>query len=302
MLPRIKATAPIVLVDSNWIEEGGYHDLISQSTFVCAYFVLAILLSWSIYIPLVTERQGWTAARIPYSIHYLASFGPMLAALIMTAVTGGRKGIRELWSRITKWRVDSRYAAFAILSPVVLFAVAAAVVQIIQGNWPDLRLLGQANYLPYLGLGVLPLWLVTFGFGEEIGWCGFALPRLQNRMSVSKATLILVLGLLWSLWHVAAFFYHETYVGMGWIILPGFFFGVLCGAVLFTWLYNGTGGSILMVAIWHALFDLLTASKAGQDIIPILTSVGVIAWALIVANIHKPWGFRFQKKHTLPER
>ncbi|MGA2505373.1 MAG: CPBP family intramembrane glutamic endopeptidase [Anaerolineales bacterium] len=215
----------------------------------------------------------------------------------MTAITSGRAGLQELWSRITRWRVDWRYGAFAVLSPVALFAIAAVILRMVQGTWPDLHLLGQANYLPYLGWGVLPLWLVTFGFGEEIGWRGFALPRLQKKMSVSKATLIL--GLLWCLWHVPAFFYHETYKGMGWIVLLGFFFGVLCGAVLFTWLYNGTGGSILMVAVWHALFDLLTASKAGQDIIPILTSAGVIVWALVVANVNKPWGFRFQQKQIV---
>ena len=54
-----------------------------------------------------------------------------------------------------------------------------------------------------------------------------------------------------------------------------------------------------MIAIWHALFDLFTASKAGQDIIPIVMSAGVIVWALIVANVEKPWGFRFQQKHVL---
>lgn len=262
-----------------------------------AFFVLAILLSWSIYLPLVLVRQGWTHAQLPYSLHYFASFGPMLAGLIMTAVTAGREGLRELWSRITKWRVGWPYVAFAILSPIALFILAALVIRVLQGEWPDLRLLGQANYLPYLGWGVLPIWIVTFGFGEEIGRRGFALPRLQKTMSVSKATL--TLGLLWFLWHVPSFFYHETYIGMGWILIPGMFIGVLCGAVLFTWLYNGTGGSVLMVALWHALFDLLTASKAGQDVIPILTSMGVIAWALYIANVEKPWGFRFQQKQIL---
>lgn len=261
------------------------------------YFAIAILLSWSIYIPLVFVRQGWMDIQIPYSVHYFASFGPMLAGIIMTIIISGKDGLRELWSRIARWHVRWPYAAFAILSPVVMFALSMPIVRLVKGEWPDLHLLGQANYLPYLGWAVLPVWIVTFGFGEEIGWRGFALPHLQKMMSVSKATLIL--GLFWSLWHIPSFFYHETYIGMGWIMLPAFIFGVLCGAVLFTWLYNGTGGSILMVAIWHALFDLLTASKAGQDIIPIITSAAVIAWALYVANINQSWGFRFQQKHVL---
>jgi len=265
---------------------------------LAAYFALAILFSWAIYIPLVAVRQGWTDVQIPYSIHYFASFGPTLAALIITALTTGKEGLKELWSRITKWRVGWGYAAFSILSPIALFLIAMVIVRAVKGEWPDLRLLGQANYLPYLGWGVLPLWLVTFGFGEEIGWRGFALPRLQKTMSVQRATL--VLALIWSLWHTPAFFYLDTIENLGGlIIIPGFVIGVLFGAVLFTWLYNGTGGSILMVAIWHALFDLVTASEAGQDIIPILTSAGVIVWALIVANIGKPWGFRFQPKQVL---
>jgi membrane protease YdiL (CAAX protease family) len=264
---------------------------------LAAYFSLAILLSWSIYIPLVFVRQGWTQADLPYSLHYFASFGPMLAAIVMTALTGGRVGLRELWSRITRWRVAWPYAAFALLSPVVLFLLAAVAMRLVQGEWPDLRLLGQANYLPYLGWAVLPIWIITFGFGEEIGWRGFALPRLQAKFGVSKATLIL--ALLWFLWHVPSFFYHETYIGMGWILVPGMLVGVLFGAVLFTWLYNGSSGSILMVALWHGLFDLLTASAAGRDFIPIVTSVGVIAWGLFVANTHRRWGFRYQIPQTL---
>jgi membrane protease YdiL (CAAX protease family) len=171
------------------------------------------------------------------------------------------------------------------------------IVRLVKGEWPDLRLLGQANYLPYLGIWVLPIWLATYGFGEETGWRGFALPRLQKGMSVARATLIL--GLMWALWHTPAFLYLETFEEMGLIVLPGFLIGVLCGAVIFTWIYNGTGGSVLMVALWHGIFDLLTASKAGQDIIPVIMSALVIAGALLVTNIDRPWNFYRVEKHTL---
>ncbi len=264
---------------------------------VALYFCLAIAFSWAIYLPLVAVRQGWTAAPLPFSIHYLASFGPALAAMLVTALVSGRDGLRELWGRIVRWPARGPYALFGFLSPLVLFVCAGLAMRLVEGAWPDLRLLGQANYLPYLGVWVLPLWLITFGFGEEIGWRGFALPRLQKSMSVSRATV--VLGLLWTLWHVPSFFYHEKYVGMGLIMVPGIAIGVLFGAVILTWLYNGSGGSVLIVAIWHALFDLLSASAAGRDFIPIVTTIGVIAWGLLVANVEKSWGFRFQLKQTL---
>ncbi len=265
------------------------HNLIKRHP-VVVYYSLAILLSWMVELPLVAIRQGWVNWNIPFSVHYLAAFGPMLAALAVTALTGGKAGMKELWKRITRWRVGWKWAVISVLSPMAIFLVGLPLVRLVKGEWPDLGLLGQANYLPNLGPLVVILWLLTYGFGEEIGWRGFALPRLQKKLSVSRATLIL--GVMWVIWHGPAFFYHETYTGMSWFILPGFIFGVLCGAVIFTWIYNGTGGSVLMVAVWHGLFDLVTASKAGQDIIPYLTSAIVIIGALVLANANKPWGFR----------
>ena len=262
-----------------------------------AYYVLTIALSWSVYLPLVAVKQGWVDWQIPFPIHYLAAFGPMLAALIVTAATGGAGGLRELWERLTRWRVGWKWFLFSTLSPVAVFILTMPVVRLVKGAWPDLTLLGQANYLPYLGFGVLPVWLATYGFGEETGWRGFALPRLQKTKSAARATLIL--GVMWAFWHTPAFFYLETFEEMGLIILPGFLIGVLCGAVIFTWIYNGTGGSVLMVALWHGIFDLLTASKAGQDIIPIAMSALVIAGALFITNVKTPWNFYHMEKHIL---
>jgi membrane protease YdiL (CAAX protease family) len=264
---------------------------------VAFYYFLALALSWLVELPLVAVKQGWIDLPISFAVHYLAAFGPMLAALIVTVLTSGRDGLKELWGRLTRWRVGWNWALFSIFSPVVIFALSMPVVWLVKGEWPDLRLLGQANYLPYLGIWVLPVWLATYGFGEEIGWRGFVLPRLQRTMSVSRATLIL--GLMWIIWHVPAFFYLDTYQGIGWFVLPGFVFGVLCGAVIFTWIYNSTGGSVLMVAVWHGVFDLFTASKAGQDIIPFIMSALVILGALVLTNLDRPWNFYHLKKHVI---
>lgn len=263
---------------------------------VIAYYAAAIAISWAVWFPLVASKQGWTDVPLPFAIHYLGAFGPMAAAILVTGLTTGSTGLRELWGRITKWRVGGAWVLVSILSPVVLFAAAALIAWLITGDVPDLRLLGQANYLPYLGVGVLPVWIATYGFGEEIGWRGFALPRLQRTMSVSKATLILGLG--WVLWHAPSWLYLQTIEKVGWMMLPGFVFGVLCGAVVFTWLYNGTGGSVLMVALWHGIFDLLTASAASQGLITILMSALVIVWALVLANTNRPWSFQRVEKQV----
>lgn len=264
---------------------------------VLVYYLLALLFSWAVYLTLAAVKRGWVDWQVPFSIHYLASLGPALAAVIVTGLTGGGEGLKELWGRITLWKVGWGWAALSVLTPLGAFLLAMPIVRLVSGSWPDWRLLGQANYMPYLGVWVVFLWLASYGFGEETGWRGFALPRLQKTMSASKATL--VLALMWAFWHVPAFFYLDTLEEMGLMVLPGFIIGVLFGAVLFTWLYNGTGGSILWVAVWHALFDMVTASKAGQEVIPIITTALVIIWALVITRVKQPWGFHQLNKHTL---
>jgi uncharacterized protein len=76
---------------------------------VLTYYLLALAFSWSILLLLGAVKQGWIDLQIPYSIHYLAAFGPMLAALITTAATSGVEGLRELWGRMTKWRVGWKW-------------------------------------------------------------------------------------------------------------------------------------------------------------------------------------------------
>jgi hypothetical protein len=100
------------------------------------------------------------------AIHYLGAFGPMAAALMVTALTEGQAGIRALLRRLFRWQVELRYYAFAILAPIVLFALAVLINRAISGLWPDLALLGQVDYLPYVSpLGALLVWLLTFGLG-----------------------------------------------------------------------------------------------------------------------------------------
>ena len=265
---------------------------------VLAYFILTLAISWSIELPLVASAQGWIITPIPFAIHYLASLGPLLAALIMTWVTGGAEGLKELWGRITKWRVGWTGAIFAFLSPVALFVLAAVVIWVLSGGeWPNLRRLTEINYLPNLGIGALILWLATFGFGEEIGWRGYALPRLQRDHSALSATLIL--GVMWVVWHVPAFFYLDTYVNLGLAAFPMFALGVLAGAIVLTWLYNTTGGSVLMVAIWHGVFDFLAASKASDGYIAALMSAVIMIWAVVIVIVYKPANLSRQTKHTL---
>jgi membrane protease YdiL (CAAX protease family) len=248
-----------------------------------SYFILTYIISWTIWSPVVASAQGWVTWNVPYMLYYLGSFGPLISAMLITARTDGRVGIRDLLGRIVKWRLEFRYYAFAILVPIGLFMLAYLLNRVITGAWSHLNLLGKVDYLPYLGpFGVLGLWLLTYGLGEETGWRGYALPHLQKNRSAASATLIL--ALLWATWHFPAFFFRDTYIEMGPLGFPMFAFMMIFSTMVFTWLYNSTHGSVFIVIIFHAVFNWLSVSEAGGQFAASIMSAPMVLWALYVAR------------------
>jgi hypothetical protein len=93
---------------------------------------------------------------------------------------------------------------------------------------------------------------------------------------------------VWAGWHLPAFFYLPNYRAMGVAVVPGFALGVVAGAILLTWLYNSTGGSLLAVILWHGVFNVFTASKGGQGTPAMVMSIAVIVWAVAVLALTGP--------------
>jgi membrane protease YdiL (CAAX protease family) len=255
------------------------------------FFLLAYVISWGIEVPLALQAQGVLPSNLPFSLHYLAGYGPMMAAWIMTRLVEGGAGLRELFGRMLKWRLKPVWWLAAI-APLAIYLLVGIISWLAQGTKLEPGLLGQVDFLPGLGLAALPLWILTFGIGEETGWRGYALPRLQNGRNALSATF--VLWILWALWHLPLFFYLYTVS-----ILPGFLTGLLAGAIVFTWLYNSTGGSILVVAVWHGAFNFVTACtacKTGAS--AAIVSALVMLWAVLVVILYKPAGLVKAKKQA----
>ncbi len=256
------------------------------------FFVLAYGLSWAVEIPLALRARGLIAAPIPWSLHYLAAYGPLLAAIIVTGLTDGQEGLRELFGRMLKWRVRPVWWLVA-LAPLVLYALLAIVLRFIPGQEAGPAALGQIDFLPNLGVGALLVWFLTFGLGEETGWRGYALPRLQRGHSAFSATV--VLWVFWALWHLPLFFYLYDAT-----ILVGFLLGLLAGAITFTWLYNSTGGSILLVAVWHGAFNFVTGCLVCKTgVAAAVVSTVVMVWAVVVVVWLKPARLSWVNKQVM---
>jgi membrane protease YdiL (CAAX protease family) len=159
--------------------------------------VLACAISWVLVSPLVLEGLSLTGQLVPPSWHAFGALGPIASAFIVTALVDGRVGVRELLGRMGRWHVGRTWFLLALLSPFALFAISAAILVVLGSPLSGIISLGPKQ-LTSFG------WIVGifYGVGEEPGWRGFALPRLQKGCSALAATLIL--ALFWFSWHTRA--------------------------------------------------------------------------------------------------
>lgn len=229
-------------------------------------------------MPLVATSEGWGGVHASPYLHLLGGLGPAAAAVIMTAVHDGGRGVRTLFRRATRGPV--RWLAFAALAPAVAYVVAISIAATI-GVDVGLGLTGTSE--EFASMPVLLYWLANllfYGFGEEIGWRGFALPRLQRGRSAMGASMWL--ALLWGLWHIPLFWFSAGLGTMPMIGLVGWAASLVTGSVICTWLFNSTRGSIAVVALFHASLDIFIGSPTGGDIVANVMGATVVVGALII--------------------
>jgi membrane protease YdiL (CAAX protease family) len=245
-----------------------------------AFFAIAYAFSWTLGGLLVADYHG--AVSVPKGLHYVSAFGPAAAALIVTALIGGRAGLADLWQRIIRVNIGGRWWLIGLGTPLALGVIAVIIYALSSGALPELGLFGRVDYLGDIGaLAALALWIATYGFGEEIGWRGFAFHRMEQGGWLRAAVII---GALWGLWHLPYFFYKENFIALGAGGFVGYLVSITMGSILLSWMYRGSGGSILLVALWHGLFDFVSASPIAQGAGSAVISGVVIAWVILIVR------------------
>jgi uncharacterized protein len=253
---------------------------VSLARRLALFFLLSYGVSWTLWAPLWLPALGVTGLPVlPYQ-HALGALGPIAAAFVMAAVESGRSGVRDLLRRMGLWRGRVSWVLVALLAPFALLAVATVIARVL-GAPASLDGVGVSREFPTLSpLGFLLYNLVSFGYGEETGWRGYALPRLQSRYSSLRATLLLTSG--WAVWHLPLFLYRPGYVSMGVVGAAGWLVSLTTGAILLTWLYDASRGSILVVALFHATIDVAFTSDAASPIVVNVTGALVTLWGAVV--------------------
>ena len=178
------------------------------------------------------------------------------------------------------------YFSFASFASFLLDKTSLSLPGLLQGKeFPQFSLLTFYFYN-----------LIFFGFGEEVGWRGFALPRLQMKLNALTSSLILTV--FWALWHLPLFFYRPGYTTMG---IPGIFgwvFSLLTGSILSTWLYNSSRGSIFVCAVFHSTIDVAFTIEIGDKNIVNYMGFLITVWGILTIIIFKPGKLAVKDKET----
>lgn len=245
------------------------------------YTGVAYAATWLVWLPyLLAARRGGPPPNA--FLFYAGAAGPALGALLAEWYERGPRGVAELLRRLVDPRRTGWWAAVGLLSPLALVPVAALVLRVAGHGWPTWNEVGITSRAP--GLGAAATWLLmtaSYGMGEELGWRGFLLPRLQAPRSALTATLLL--SLIWGLWHLPAFWFRQGYVGMGPVGLMGFALGLVAGAIVLTALYNSARGSVLAVALWHGSWNWVATSDGLQGPwVAVMTALIMVAAPVLV--------------------
>jgi membrane protease YdiL (CAAX protease family) len=222
-----------------WVKQ---HPLVS-------YFVLAYLLSWLLWVPLAVVYNGPTKPPEELLLLlFVGIYGASAAGIIMTRVVEGKGSVRKLLRRYVDWRVGFRWYVVVLFTVPVLL-VAAMAIYTLQGNAVGRFVPGA---WPLALLGAIPA--VLFGpLGEEAGWRGFALSRLQDKYGAFWSSILL--GILHTFWHAPLFWLPGgTPISGGPVTLGGvalFLSIVTIGTFIYTWVFNHTRGSMLMAVLLH---------------------------------------------------
>jgi membrane protease YdiL (CAAX protease family) len=252
---------------------------------LAAFFIATLLYSWAFWVPYVLllrpQDQNSTITITPTSILFqsLGAIGPSLVAYLLIRFIYGHERLNQIKAKYWQWNVHAKWYLVAIFLIPALSLVAllwhyfAAGSEIFPEGSVARDMIAQIGYLGFLV--ALPLVFISQIFSsplfEELGWRGFALPKLQTKYSALPSSI--VVGLMWGLWQL------PLTMALGFSVSV-YFLRIVSHSILFTWLFNNTNGSMLIALLFHASLNVSLSLLSPHDDV-VLTLVTVAAAALM---------------------
>jgi uncharacterized protein len=261
---------------------------------ILIFILLTYAITWLAWAPSIAASRGLLPFDLPQWTSLPGSFGPGLAAVLVLALRGEAGEIRSLLRRLLQWRVPGRWYFLGFFLPLLLNVALLAVLGRLSGHTPELSL----DVLAALVSAFLFFTILGGPLGEEPGWRGFLLPRLLGRHNALKASLV-VAG-VWFGWHLPRYLDPQLSAG-GWVVVVVFALQSVVFAILHTWIYANTRGSLFLLVLFHAsintlgymapiVYPSLTPAEQAAYTAPALAAqMGLyILWAVLVVVISGP--------------
>jgi membrane protease YdiL (CAAX protease family) len=249
-------------------------DIRNHGWHMAGFFLLTFGLSWAAWLAVAWAAPASVVFAVGGPVFLLGVFAPGLVALALTAFTAGSAGVVGLLARIGRWQVGAGLYAMAIGYMATTKLLAALIHRIVVGEWP---VFGDTPVALMAGAVLVSTWVQA---GEEVGWRGYALPRLATHVGLGGASVLL--GVIWALWHLPLFIMQGT--GSTGQSFPIYLLHVTALSVAMSWLYWKTQGSLLLVMLMHAAVNNTTgivpaALPNATD--PMSFQGSLVAWATI---------------------
>jgi membrane protease YdiL (CAAX protease family) len=247
------------------------------------YFILAFALSWgAILISVGPGGLPVSEDQLPVLIVAML-LGPSLAGVLAASLTSGREGLRDLFSRLRVWRVSARWYAVALLTAPLSTVVILLVLSLFSPGFPAALSASDDK------VALVVMWIVAgvaVGFFEELGWTGFAVPRM--RMKYGVFTTGLAVGLLWGAWHFLVNLEGDTFSGAlpVALLLARLFTWLPAYRILMVWVYDRTG-SQFVVTLMHvslvATTGIIDPVLGGGRLLIFLLAKAAVFWLIVAA-------------------
>jgi membrane protease YdiL (CAAX protease family) len=216
-----------------------------------SFFGLAYAISWALWAPVLTERLSVRGTWYATLLLFVGGFGPFLSALLLTYVELGFSGVKSILGRLVLWRVSFGWYLVAFYGFPIYGLLATVLIGV---SSPISTFSALQTVFLVLPLSIGTRFLVAGPLGEELGWRGYALPRLLATSNAWVASA--VLGCLWAFWHTPLMLVPDwrgtVTVNLFFTIYP---LSLVALTLIFTWTYLGTGGSLLIAMLLHASYN-----------------------------------------------
>ncbi|MBD3280674.1 CPBP family intramembrane metalloprotease [Candidatus Dojkabacteria bacterium] len=240
---------------------------------IAVFIISSYFFSWVVWLPLVLNyNSSLDLPTFPFQ-HFLGAFGPLFG-LLMTRMYSNDVDLQKIYN--PKLAIRNWVLAF---SPVILFFIILPLYFVT--SEVSLQGLGLTDQISSDNIFLIMfIWIFTYGLGEESGWRGFLFPSLEKDFPTLKS--IALTAIIWAIWHLPMFFYHENFRSMGLGII-GWIVGIFAGSLILAWLTKKSKYSVLPAIIWHGTFNFFTASSYGDGFV-----AGAMSGIVIIISIVLP--------------